>query len=104
MFFFSLAIFCIFQPEKYGFEHIQSSCYEKNKNEKGTFLSYIPCSFGGGGGSPNLKENVSREKYSSHLHLDFRGEGIFLIRFLHFEQVLQSCHHLMIMPSWNARI
>jgi hypothetical protein len=51
-----------------------------------------------------LKENVSREKISSHLHLDFGGEGIFLIRFLHFEQVLQSCHHLMIMQSWNARI
>jgi hypothetical protein len=43
-----LAIFCIFNLKNIWLQHIQSSCYEKNKNEKGTFLSYIPCSFGGG--------------------------------------------------------
>lgn len=32
--------------------------------------------------------------------LDFRGPSIFLSRFLHFEQVLQTCHHLMLNPSW----
>jgi hypothetical protein len=36
--FFFFGIFLHFSTRKIWFQHIQSSCYEKNQNEKGTFL------------------------------------------------------------------
>jgi hypothetical protein len=41
---------------------------------------------------------------SQKIHLDPRRRSIFLPSFLYFGQVLQTCHHLMLNPSWDARI